>query len=80
MQLTGKQAWLHFFNLADVEQHDFKQVDSYYWNTLSLKQIKATLAQHASQIEVISIPALLQAKFAWNQYHNQEAVTLLVTK
>ncbi|MCP4450104.1 MAG: hypothetical protein GY809_01475, partial [Planctomycetes bacterium] len=80
MQLAHKQAWLHFFNLTDIEQHDFRQVGTYYWNTLSLRQIKETLSAYTSRIEVISIPTLLQAKFAWNQYHNQEAVTLLVTK
>ena len=80
MQCTRKQAWLHFFNLADIEQHRFRPVGTYYWSTLSQKRIMETLSPHAAQIEVISIPALLQEKFAWNQYHNQEAVTLLVTK
>jgi hypothetical protein len=80
MQLTHKQAWLHFFNLTDIKEHSFKQVGTYYWNTLSLGQIKETLAHQASQIEIISIPTLLQDKFSWTQYHNQEAVTLLVTK
>lgn len=80
MQLTGKQAWLHFFNVTDIEQHRFKKVGTYHWNTLSLNQIRETLAPHASQIDVISVPELLRDKFGWSQYHNQEAVTLIVTK
>ena len=80
MQLTHKQAWLHFFNLTDIKQHRFKQVGTYYWNLLGINHIRETLAPHASQIDVVFIPELLRDKFGWSQYHNQEAVTLIVTK
>ncbi len=80
MELTRTQAWLHFFNLADADEHVIKRVDDYHWNTLSIRKIEESLAPIASDIEVIPIPDLLKSKFGWGEYYNQEAVTLLVTK
>ncbi len=79
MRVTGKQAWLHFFNLADMPQHEVQQVERYHWNKLSLPLVLEALAPQAQDIEVWPIPTLLKEKFGYEGYYNQEAVTLIVT-
>jgi len=80
MRLARKQAWLHFFNLHEIGRHEFHRVEGYYWNKLSLGEIRESLKAHASEIEIIKIPQLLKDKFGCEDYYNQEAVTILATK
>ena len=80
MRLCRKQAWLHFFNLADVARHEVRPVGRYHINTLSLSEILKTLREHASQVEVVPIHELLAKKIGCADHYNPRAVTILATK
>jgi SAM-dependent methyltransferase len=75
-RVTRVQAWLSFFNLADIPNHEFRPVEAYYWNTLSQDQIKKTLD---ADIETVDVHEIVQQKFGYADYHNPEAKTLIVT-
>lgn len=82
LRVTGRQAWLHFFNLAaDLEAHEIRPVDRYHWNRLSLPRLVESLeAAGADEVEVVSIPDLARERFALGEYYNPEAVTLVVSR
>jgi SAM-dependent methyltransferase len=81
LRVTRRQAWLHFFNLADVADHEVRPVETYHWNLLSLGRVCQCLRDAgASAVEVLPVPSFLEAKFGSEAYFNREAVTLVVTK
>jgi SAM-dependent methyltransferase len=80
MRIVRREAWLHFFNAGDGEEHLIQPVDRYHWNLLSVRRISETLEQLGADLEVISIPGLIREKFHFDGYYNQEAVTILAKK
>jgi len=80
LRITGKQAWLHFFNLSTTaREHAIVPVENYHWNLLSLERLRAEIGDQLSDLQVIEIPAWLEAQFGCADYYNREAVTLLAT-
>ena len=81
LRVTGKQAWLHFFNLSTTAaDHEIVPVDRYHWNLLSLRQLANLVPDGFAQPEVIAIPEYLGTQFGCEDYYNKEAVTLLLTR
>ena len=81
LRVTGRQAWLHFFNLStSAAEHEIVPVDHYHWNLLSLKQLERSIPPEFGAPEVIPIPEFLNDQFGCADYYNKEAVTLLVTR
>ena len=81
LRVTGRQAWLHFFNLStSAAEHEIVPVDHYHWNLLSLKQLERSIPSGFGAPEVIPIPEFLNDQFGCADYYNKEAVTLLVTR
>lgn len=78
-RVARREAWLHFFNVAEIADHEILTVDQYYRNKLSLNRLKESLARHGGEMDVVSIPRLLRDKFGFNSHHNQNAVTILLT-
>ena len=79
LRVTRREAWLSFFNLAAIPEHEIKQAGSYHWNTLSLDKTAAMLRRHADDVEVVDIPGLVNQKFGCTDHHNENARTLIVT-
>lgn len=80
IRVTGRQAWLHFFNLsATAVEHEIIPVDDYHWNLLSLERLRESFGDRLSDLQVIEIAEFLNTQFACPDYYNQEAVTLLAT-
>lgn len=79
LRISSRQAWLHFFNLGDIPDHEFRPVDSYHWNLLSRDRIVGFLAPRAAEVEVVRTADLLADRFGVEDYHNQEAATMIVT-
>jgi len=80
MRVCRKEAWLHFFNAADIEQHEFQPVEDYFWNRLSIPRLVESLEQHASSVEVIVIQDMLNARFDYGRFYNPQAVTMIVAR
>jgi len=80
MRIVRREAWLHFFNAGDGEEHLIQPVDRYHWNILSVKRISETLQELGADLEVISIPDLITEKFRLDCYYNQESVTILAKR
>jgi len=80
-RVTGKQAWLHFFNLSTTaSEHEIVPLDDYHWNLLSLDRLKELFPEKLGDLQVIDIPDFLNNQFGTPDYYNAEAVTLLATK
>ncbi|MDG2122127.1 MAG: class I SAM-dependent methyltransferase [Verrucomicrobiales bacterium] len=79
-RITARQAWLHFFNLEDRDDHHINSVEEYHWNTLSLEKTVNTLQSHgATDIDLVHIPSFIAEKIPHHTYHNEQATTLIVT-
>jgi len=78
LRTTREEAWLHFFNAEDREEHLVQPTERYYRNLLSVPRLVESLEEQGAAVEVIYIPDLLESKFGLGEcFHNQEAVTLL---
>ena len=54
LRVTGRQAWLHFFNLSTTAaEHEIVPVDRYHWNLLSLPQLEKLIPDSFAAPEVI---------------------------
>jgi hypothetical protein len=80
MRITQKEAWLHFFNAADLGEHRMEAVDQYHWNRLSISQLVSSLEREGARVEVIRIAPWLRDKFGYEAFHNPEAVTIIASK
>ena len=80
MRVTGREAWLHFFNLGEEGEHVIHAVEGYHWNLLSEARVVESLGHHAASIDVVRIPDLLKEKFGIERHYNRESATLIVTK
>ena len=81
LRVTGRQAWLHFFNLSlTASEHSIIPVDKYHWNLLSLEQLQKLIPDGFGAPEIVPIGELLLSQFGCADYYNPEAVTLLVTR
>jgi SAM-dependent methyltransferase len=79
-RIARKEAWLHFFNVADIDDHIVQPVDQYYWNTLSLNRLTASCVRSGAEVQVVPIPELLRDKFCVETCANPNAVTILMKK
>lgn len=77
-RVCSGEAWLGFFNLADIPDHQARPTEYYHWNMLSLPRIIGSMEALGGEIEVISIPLMMGEKFGYWEYYNKEAITLVV--
>lgn len=80
VRIIRKEAWLHFFNATDIDDHKVNQTSGYHWNTLSVDRVVRSLEKMNVSVDVISIPQMLEGKFGYQDYHNRQAVTMIVSK
>ena len=78
-RVTRRQTCLNFFNMDDIDEHIIKPVKLYHWNTLSKNKICETLKQYAEDIDVVHIDSFLRENYHCDDYHNQQAYTLIVS-
>jgi len=80
IRVVKYEAWLHFFNLDEIAEHEVREVDQYHWNKLSLDKVCDLITSTGAQVTVLAIDTFLKEKFDCNDYYNTGAYTLLVTK
>ena len=76
-RVSRDELWLSFFNAAPVSAHEFRPVDGYHWNLLSLDLLVRELALHDFQSQVVDVAAELSARFPGYRHHNEQAFVLL---
>ena len=79
-RVTGKQACLCFFNMADIPEHIIKPNGLYHWNTLSLCKVCDTLKDAgAFDIDIVHIDTFLKENYDCTDHHNKNAYTLIIS-
>lgn len=77
-RVTSHKVCLHFFNMADIPEHQIKHTGEYHWNTLSLAQIRKLIEPIADSVEIIHIDTWLRNDFCYPYTHNKEAYTWFI--
>jgi SAM-dependent methyltransferase len=80
LRVTRFEAWLHFFNAANMAEHHIRRIGSYHWNTLSIGKVIGLVERSASRVDVISIAELAQTTFGFSDYYNPNAYTIIATR
>jgi len=65
MRITRKEAWLHCYNVADIECHEIIPFHAYFRNRLSISQLSASLERVGAAVTVVSISDMLEHKFGY---------------
>lgn len=73
VRLSRDEVWLSCFNAVDSPAHEFREVEDYHWNTLSVRALAARLESEGLVTEVVSIAGELEARFAGYTHYNREA-------
>ena len=77
-RVTKKKICIHFFNMDDIDEHLIRKTNDYYWNRLSLTQIKQLLHPHAANIQVRHIDSILADQYRYPHHHNKYNYTWIV--
>jgi hypothetical protein len=77
-RITSRKACFHFFNMADIPNHQINRSGHYHWNLLSVRQIHRLLEPLSTSIEVIHLDSFLKEKFDYPDTHNKKAYTWIV--
>ena len=78
-RVTKHGICLNFFNMYDGDKHIVKVVESYYWNKLSMKEIKKLLDKKVSNVKTIHIDSFLASTYGYNDTHNKNAFTFILS-
>jgi hypothetical protein len=78
-RVTRHGICMNFFNMHNNDKHIVKVIDSYHWNKLSLKEIKESLENKVSSMEIIHIGSFLVSSFGYNDTHNKNAYTINIS-
>lgn len=79
LRVARKEAWLSFFNMSGIRDHEFHDIGKYHLNRLSIERTVELCLQHAANVEVVEISKLVNQKFGYAGYYNPNATTLIVT-
>jgi len=80
MRLTHHLACLHFFNADNLPQHQIRPTARYHCNRLSIDRLTETLQRLGGSVEIYRLRNWTSKKFAFDNYYNPQAVTILVEK
>jgi len=65
MRITREEAWLHCYNVADIEQHEIHPFQTYYRNRLSIPRVVESLERTGAEVQVVPISGMLDQKLGW---------------
>jgi SAM-dependent methyltransferase len=80
MRIVRKEAWLHCYNVANIDRHEIHPFQSYYRNRLSIPQVTASLEMAGAAVETISISDLSYRKFGYVPDYTATSGTFLARK
>lgn len=79
-RIVRKEAWLHCYNVADIDQHEVRPRESYFRNRLSISQIVRSFEQQGASVEFIDISDLLNRKFSYIPPYTATSGSFIVRK
>ncbi len=80
MRIVRREAWLHCYNVADIERHEIRPFHLYYRNRLSIPQFVASLERTGATSEVVSISDMLHRKFQFMPEYTATSGTIIARK
>ena len=80
MRVVRREAWLHCYNVADIERHEIRPFHLYYRNRLSITQFVASLERAGATAEVVSISDMLHHKFQFMPDYTATSGTIIARK
>ena len=80
LRVARDECWISFFNVADRPEHKFVEVGDYHWNLLSIPLIAEEVRASGFDVEIFSVPGILEAKFEGYRHYNREAHLLAATR
>lgn len=80
LRVTREECWISLFNAAEIPHHVFKEVEDYHWNLLSLPLLAEEVRAAGFDVEVYSVPEILESRFEGYRHYNREARILAATR
>ena len=80
VRIVRKEAWLHCFNVAGIENHEIYPFQAYYRNCLSIGQVKASLENAGAAVEFVSMSDMFHNKFRFRQEYTEFSGSFMVKK
>jgi len=80
MRIIRKEAWLHCYNVADIDHHETHPFQSYYRNRLSIPRLSESLEKAGASVEAITIPDMLYRKFGYMPPYTSTSGTFIARK
>lgn len=76
-RVTRAGVCVGFFQMDEIPRHIVRPRDDYYWNLLSLDQMKRLFASHGFETQAIHVRSYLSQRFGWSETHNPNAYTFV---
>ena len=70
----------NFFQMDEIPDHVVRPTDEYYWNLLSMDQVKKLFATHGFSSQTIQIKSFLRQEFGCDYTHNPNAYTFILAR
>lgn len=80
MRIVRKEAWIHCYNVADIERHEIRPFEMYYRNRLSISELTSSLEKAGAAVDAISIAEMLKHKFDFVQEYTETSGTFIARK
>ena len=80
IRIARKEAWIHCYNVADIERHEIRPFQLYFRNRLSIPQFMASLEKAGASVDVISISDMLDRKFRFVPEYTATSGTFIARK
>jgi len=77
-RVTRRAICANFFQMDEIPDHMIRPTDEYYWNLLSMDQMKRLFATHGFTSQVIRVKSFLRQEFGCDYTHNAKAYTLIL--
>lgn len=73
LRVTRDECWISLFNADSRSDHVFQEVEDYHWNVLSLPALADELGAFGFDVEIYSVPEILESRFDGYRHYNREA-------
>ena len=73
LRVTRDECWISLFNADSCSDHAFQEVGDYHWNKLSLPSLADEVRPLGFEVEIYSVPGILESRFDGYRHYNREA-------